>query len=74
MIPNEEKEKWHYHTVKKLESIFPVDIQCQLYGFFIIQKTSILYIMGKILLYFFKRAHMKNIGFEKKTLLLTRKN
>ena len=29
--------------------------------------------MGKILLYFFKRAHMKNIGFEKKNITFNKK-
>ena len=33
---------------QKFDSIFVVDIQCQLYGLLIIQKTSIPYIVGKI--------------------------
>ena len=37
------------YSTKKLEGIFFVDIQCHLYGILIIYKTSILYIMGKIL-------------------------
>ena len=34
---------------QKLENIFLPDVQCQLYGLLMMQKTSILYIVGKII-------------------------
>ena len=57
---------------QKLDSIFLVDIQCQLYGFLIIQKTSILYCGEDCMKRFCEplREHEKNIiDFENKKIL-----